>query len=129
MHRVDPRQFLEAKTIDEQRAIFETKFAPFFDRKFIRWVTDQRSSLFGLGIPLAQYDALADGKPMADVLRGRLEKLTCDFPLEDNYFAWQALWSRLWKGCGGVAAALFAGGPLMPRSGRVPGGSRCCTRT
>ncbi len=90
MHRVYPRQVLEAKTIAEQRAIFETKFAPFFDRKFIRWVTDQRSSLFGLGIPPAQYDALADGKPMADVLRGRLEKLTCDFPLEDNYFAWQA---------------------------------------
>ena len=90
MHRVDPRQFLEAKTIEEQRTIFETKFAPFFDRKFIRWVTDQRSSLFGLGIPPAQYDALADGRPMADVLRARLEKLTCDFALEDNYFAWQA---------------------------------------
>lgn len=98
MHRVDPRQFLEAKTIDEQRAIFETKFAPFFDRKFIRWVTDQRSSLFGLGIPPAQYDALADGKPMADVLRGRLEKLTCDFPLEDNYFAWQAFGRGYGKG-------------------------------
>ncbi len=98
MHRVDPRQFLEAKTIAEQRAIFETKLAPFFDRKFIRWVTDQRSSLFGLGIPPAQYDALADGKPMADVLRGRLEKLTCDFPLEDNYFAWQAFGRGYGKG-------------------------------
>ncbi|MGH6695090.1 DUF3419 family protein [Sphingopyxis sp.] len=98
MHRIDPRQFLEAKTIEEQRMIFETKFAPFFDRKFIRWVTDQRSSLFGLGIPPAQYDALADGKPMADVLRGRLEKLTCDFPLEDNYFAWQAFGRGYGKG-------------------------------
>lgn len=98
MHRVDPRQFLEAKTIAEQRVIFETKLAPFFDRKFIRWVTDQRSSLFGLGIPPAQYDALADGKPMADVLRGRLEKLTCDFPLEDNYFAWQAFGRGYGKG-------------------------------
>src|SRR3546814_17638031 len=27
---------------------------------------------------------------MADVLRARLEKLACDFPLEENYFAWQA---------------------------------------
>ncbi|KQZ71797.1 S-adenosylmethionine--diacylglycerol 3-amino-3-carboxypropyl transferase [Sphingopyxis sp. Root214] len=98
MHRVDPRQFLEARTIEEQRAIFETKFAPFFDRKFIRWVTDQRSSLFGLGIPPAQYDALADGKPMADVLRGRLEKLTCDFPLKENYFAWQAFGRGYGKG-------------------------------
>jgi S-adenosylmethionine-diacylglycerol 3-amino-3-carboxypropyl transferase len=90
MHRIDLKQFLDAKTIAEQRAIFDEKFAPFFDRKLIRWITDQRSSLFGLGIPPAQYDALADGKPMADVLRGRLEKLACDFPLEENYFAWQA---------------------------------------
>ncbi len=98
MHRIDLRQFLEAKTIEEQRTIFETKFAPFFDRKFIRWVTDQRSSLFGLGIPPAQYDALAGGKPMADVLRGRLEKLTCDFAIEDNYFAWQAFGRGYGKG-------------------------------
>ena len=27
---------------------------------------------------------------MAGLLRGRLERLACDFPLEDNYFAWQA---------------------------------------
>ncbi|WP_439567532.1 DUF3419 family protein [Sphingopyxis sp.] len=98
MHRIDLRQFLEAKTIEEQRTIFETKFAPFFDRKFIRWVTDQRSSLFGLGIPPAQYDALAGGRPMADVLRGRLEKLACDFPLEENYFAWQAFGRGYGKG-------------------------------
>jgi len=98
MHRIDPRQFLAAKTIAEQRAIFDEKIAPFFDRKFIRWVTDQRSSLFGLGIPPAQYDALAGGKPMADVLRARLKKLACDFPLDDNYFAWQAFGRGYGKG-------------------------------
>ena len=98
MHRVDPRQFLAARTVEEQRAIFDAKFAPFFDRKFIRWITDQRSSLFGLGIPPAQYDALANGKPMADVLRTRLEKLACDFPLEENYFAWQAFGRGYGKG-------------------------------
>src|SRR3546814_7925332 len=32
LHRVDPRQFLTATTVEEQRAIFEAKFAPFFDR-------------------------------------------------------------------------------------------------
>lgn len=98
LHRVDPRQFLEARTLEEQRAIFDTKFAPFFDRKFIRWITDQHSSLFGLGIPPAQYDALAGGRPMADVLRARLEKLACDFPLEENYFAWQAFGRRYGRG-------------------------------
>lgn len=98
LHRIDLREFLAARTVEEQRAIFDTKLAPFFDRKLIRWITDQRSSLFGLGIPPAQYDALADGKPMADVLRGRLEKLACDFPLEENYFAWQAFGRGYGKG-------------------------------
>ncbi len=98
LHRIDPKEFLAARTIEEQRAIFEEKFAPFFDRKFIRWITDQRSSLFGLGIPPAQYDALAAGKPMADVLRARLEKLACDFPLQENYFAWQAFGRGYGKG-------------------------------
>lgn len=90
LNGVDPRVLLTAKSVSEQRAIFDAKFAPFFDHGFIRWVTAQRSSLFGLGIPPAQYDALAGGKPMADVLRARLEKLACDFPLAENYFAWQA---------------------------------------
>jgi len=98
MHRIDLKRFLDARTMEEQRAIFDAEFAPFFDRKLIRWITDQRSSLFGLGIPPAQYDALADGKPMADVLRGRLEKLACDFPLEENYFAWQAFGRGYGKG-------------------------------
>lgn len=98
MHRIDLREFLAAKTVDEQRAIFDAKFAPFFDRKLIRWITDQRSSLFGLGIPPAQYDALAGGQPMATVLRRRLEKLACDFPLHENYFAWQAFGRGYGKG-------------------------------
>ncbi len=90
VHRINPRALLEATTIEEQREIFRTKLAPIFDRKFIRWITDQRSSLFGLGIPPAQYDVLAGDAKMADVLRARLEKLSCDFDLKDNYFAWQA---------------------------------------
>ena len=52
----------------------------------------QQLSLFGLGIPPAQYAALASarGGDMAAVLRGRMERLTCAFSLDDNYFAWQA---------------------------------------
>jgi S-adenosylmethionine-diacylglycerol 3-amino-3-carboxypropyl transferase len=33
---------------------------------------------------------LAGESDMATVLRRRLEKLACGFPLRDNYFAWQA---------------------------------------
>ncbi|WP_380879801.1 DUF3419 family protein [Sphingomonas sp. DBB INV C78] len=92
LHGVDPRAMLAANSIEEQREIFETKLAPIFDKKFVRWLTDQPASLFGLGIPPAQYDALAgeDDEGMAAVLRARLEKLACDFDIRDNYFAWQA---------------------------------------
>ncbi len=92
LHGVDPREMLAARSIEEQRAIFDTRLAPVFDRRFVRWLTHQPASLFGLGIPPAQYEALASDDPegIAAVLRHRLEKLACDFPLRDNYFAWQA---------------------------------------
>ena len=90
LYRVDLGAILAAETIEDQRTIFEEKFAPIFDRRFIRWLTDQPASLFGLGIPPAQYDVLAGNERMAEVLRRRLEKLACHFPVNDNYFAWQA---------------------------------------
>ncbi|MEG3181884.1 DUF3419 family protein [Sphingomonas sp. LT1P40] len=92
LYRIDPREILAAKTPEEQREIFETRLAPMFDKRFVRWLIDQPASLFGLGIPPAQYEALAGDDPrgMGAVLRRRLEKLACDFDLSDNYFAWQA---------------------------------------
>lgn len=97
---VDPRQILAARSLEEQRAFFDAKFAPVFDRRFVRWLVNQPASLFGLGIPPAQYEALAGDEPggMAAVLRARLEKLSCDFPLQDNYFAWQAFGRGYGKG-------------------------------
>jgi len=82
--------------MEEQRRFFDEKLAPVFERKLLRWATSRKSSLFGLGIPPAQYDSLitsGDGT-MASVLKARLEKLACDFPLKDNYFAWQAFARR-----------------------------------
>jgi S-adenosylmethionine-diacylglycerol 3-amino-3-carboxypropyl transferase len=92
LYRIDPRELLRAETIEQQRAIFDGRFAPVFDKKFVRWLTDQPASLFGLGIPPAQYQALAGDDPdgMASVLRARLSKLACDFDIRSNYFAWQA---------------------------------------
>ncbi|TNE44418.1 MAG: DUF3419 family protein [Sphingomonadales bacterium] len=92
LYRIDPRELLSATSIEEQRAIFEHRLAPLFDRKFVRWLTQQPASLFGLGIPPAQYDALCSGSAddMAGVLRQRLEKLACDFDIRQNYFAQQA---------------------------------------
>lgn len=97
-YRIDPKRLLEAKSMEEQRAIFEEHMAPIFDRKFVRWLTDQPASLFGLGIPPAQYEALAGEEKMAGVLRRRLERLACDYDLRNNYFAWQAFGRGYGKG-------------------------------
>jgi S-adenosylmethionine-diacylglycerol 3-amino-3-carboxypropyl transferase len=74
----------------EQREHFERSIAPLFDYKSIKFLSKSPISLYALGIPPAQYDELvAAGDPVA-VLRRRVEKLACDFPIGDNYFAWQA---------------------------------------
>ncbi|WP_284776383.1 DUF3419 family protein [Agrobacterium sp. lyk4-40-TYG-31] len=97
LHGVKLQDMANARSIDEQRQFFDSKVAPLFDKPMIRWLTKRKSSLFGLGIPPRQYDELAslsDGNTIAPVLRQRLEKLACDFPLKDNYFAWQAFARR-----------------------------------
>jgi len=88
----DPSRLLKANSIDEQKAIFKRDFEPLFDHPVVRWITSSRASLFGLGIPPAQYEALCDHgtRAMADVLRERTKRLATGFDLKDNYFAWQA---------------------------------------
>jgi S-adenosylmethionine-diacylglycerol 3-amino-3-carboxypropyl transferase len=90
VHGVRPRDLLNAQTLDDQRRFFEEALAPLFDKPMVKWATDSRLSLYGLGIPPAQYEALAGGRTMGAVLRERVERLACGFSLEDNYFAWQA---------------------------------------
>lgn len=102
---IDLRNIIFCETIVEQRKFFETHIAPLFQKRSIRWLTGYRASLFGLGIPPSQYEALCEGKHMADVLRDRLEKLACNFPLSENYFAWQAF---------NRSYAPGASGPLPP---------------
>ena len=106
LNGVNPRVLLKARTLEEQRDIFDQEFAPLFNKRAVRWLVNRPASLYGLGIPPAQYKALAgeiDGS-MADVLRKRLERLACGFPLSENYFAWQAFGRRY----------ASSGGPLPP---------------
>ena len=90
--RVDFSGLLAARTLDEQQAYFDRQIAPLFDMWLVRKLAGFRASLFGLGIPPAQYDKLAaDGNGnVLPVLRERVRKLMCDFPIRENYFAWQA---------------------------------------
>jgi S-adenosylmethionine-diacylglycerol 3-amino-3-carboxypropyl transferase len=94
LHGADPRLMVHARTQSEQRLVFDAEIAPLFEKPLVRWLTAKKTSLYGLGIPPAQYEALSGGRPMAQVLRDRLRRLACDFPLSDNYFAWQAFGRR-----------------------------------
>ncbi len=89
-------EMLTARTPEEQRAIFERTIAPLFDTRFVRALSKLPVSFYALGIPPAQYDELnrASGGDPAGLIRRRIEKLACDFPITENYFAWQAFGRR-----------------------------------
>jgi len=78
----------------EQKAWFDRHVSPLFDKALVRLVTASPLSLFGLGIPPAQYRVLSGGRPMIEVLKERLERLATGHALKDNYFAWQAFMRR-----------------------------------
>jgi S-adenosylmethionine-diacylglycerol 3-amino-3-carboxypropyl transferase len=106
MHGRNPRKILAAKSHEEQRAIFESELAPLFQKRHIRWLLNQPSALFGLGIPPSQFQALKGNETcMSKVVHQRLERLACGFDLSDNYFAWQAFGRRYATG---------GAGPLPP---------------
>lgn len=88
----DPSRILTATSLAEQQRIFDEDVAPIFERKMIRALCRMPLSFYSLGIPPAQYEALkrdADGD-IVGLFRERLRRLACDFPIEHNYFAWQA---------------------------------------
>ena len=80
------------RSLEEQREFFDREIAPLYASRLVRFLAHRRASLFGLGIPPAQYDKLAadGGGDVVPVLQERTRKLFCDFPIGENYFAWQA---------------------------------------
>ncbi len=64
----------------------------------IRWITSRKSLAVrprhSAAAISTSWQASTDGIDRASVLRQRLEKLACHFPLNDNYFAWQAFARR-----------------------------------
>ena len=72
------------------------ELAPVFESPFVRHIAGLPATYFGLGIPPAQFDALkADaGGRLATLVRLRVERLACDFPIHENWFAWQAFGRR-----------------------------------
>ncbi|MEL6818429.1 MAG: DUF3419 family protein [Pseudomonadota bacterium] len=89
---VDFQKFMQCKSLEEQKQFFEDYVRPALSRRLVRFLASNRASLFGLGIPPQQYEALAsaaDGD-MHAVLVERTRRLMCDFPISQNYYAWAA---------------------------------------
>ena len=89
-----PEEVLKAKTPDEQEILYQKHIAPFFDSFPIRLVGKMPVTMFGLGIPPQQYDELkkdpsAQGS-IIDLYKERTRRLAVEFPVSENYFAWQA---------------------------------------
>ena len=89
-----PDAVLNAQSMDEQVFLYAKNVEPFFNNFLIKLVGKLPVTLFGLGIPPQQFDELTrdldSGKTIIDVYRERVRRLACDFPIDENYFAWQA---------------------------------------
>jgi S-adenosylmethionine-diacylglycerol 3-amino-3-carboxypropyl transferase len=91
----EPCRAFEADTMDAQRALFDMEIRPFFEHRLVRMVLRLPVALFSLGIPPQQRRRLMeDGISPAEVLANRMRRLICNSPLQENYFAWQALRGR-----------------------------------
>ena len=105
----DPKPLLAARTLGEQQRLFDRHIAPAFDHPLFKLGCAMPSVFYSLGIPPQQFEALRDdakyngredavrggrGTAMASLIRERVRRLACDFPLADNYFAWQAFGRR-----------------------------------
>ncbi|MCY3015488.1 MAG: DUF3419 family protein [Planctomycetota bacterium] len=95
----DPAKLLTAKSVAEQEKIFDGLFDPLFQNRIVRWFGRQPVAVYSLGIPPSQHAAMLaeqenNGSKLFDMYRDRVRRLACGFPLDDNYFAWQAFGRR-----------------------------------
>jgi S-adenosylmethionine-diacylglycerol 3-amino-3-carboxypropyl transferase len=94
----DIERVLAARSSEEQAELYRRHIDPFFDSSIIKAVGKLPVTMFGLGIPPQQYEELkrdlTGGRTVIDIYRDRVRRLACDFPISENYFAWQAFARR-----------------------------------
>jgi S-adenosylmethionine-diacylglycerol 3-amino-3-carboxypropyl transferase len=95
---LDIEQILKAESLEDQELLYDKHIAPFFNSILINVIGKLPVTLFGLGIPPQQYDELkrdlTGNRTIIDIYRDRVRRLACDFPIGENYFAWQAFARR-----------------------------------
>jgi len=87
---------MQARSLPEQRALFERHVAPVFRSRLVRWLAQRPAALYSLGIPPSQFEAIQrdSGGDLAAEFCERLRRLACDWPLQENCFAQQAFGRR-----------------------------------
>ncbi|OYT73342.1 MAG: S-adenosylmethionine--diacylglycerol 3-amino-3-carboxypropyl transferase [Chloracidobacterium sp. CP2_5A] len=80
----------------ERGQAFDETIGRYFDHWLVRSLSKLPFIVFGLGIPPRQYEAMRRETPenILAMYRRRVRRFVCDFPIEENYFAWQALTRR-----------------------------------
>ncbi|MDG6774454.1 BtaA family protein [Thiomicrorhabdus sp. ZW0627] len=94
-HGYDISKVMRARTQEEQQTLFDQHVAPVFDTPIVKFLCHRSVVMYSLGIPPAQFEEMHQESKSArhgmhDLLKERARHLACDFPLKDNYFAWQA---------------------------------------
>jgi S-adenosylmethionine-diacylglycerol 3-amino-3-carboxypropyl transferase len=96
----DLSEITRARDLSMQRAFFNRHVAPLFDARLTHFLAKSPASLFALGIPPAQHARMtgASKEDIAALMRDRIERLACDFPIAENPFAWQIFARRYGPG-------------------------------
>jgi S-adenosylmethionine-diacylglycerol 3-amino-3-carboxypropyl transferase len=92
MKKVDTRKFLNAGSREEREMVYEKYCEPVLNSMPLKMLAKVPFLLHALGVPPAQLERIKveEGKDLLGVYQERIRRLLCDFPLEENYFAWQA---------------------------------------
>jgi S-adenosylmethionine-diacylglycerol 3-amino-3-carboxypropyl transferase len=114
-------ELLAAKTVEEQRALYETKVRDRLWTPWLRWFLSRTLTLTLVGVPWPQRDQIVRQYPggVAKFIRDAFEAVVCQLPFCDNYFWRVYLQGYYTKDCCPeyLKPANFA--PLRERLGRL----------
>lgn len=91
-----PESLLRAGNRLQQQSVYRREIEPFFETLPVKLAGRLPFILYSLGIPPRQFNGLKNASRgnLVSLYRERIRRLACDFPITDNYFAWQAFGRR-----------------------------------
>jgi S-adenosylmethionine-diacylglycerol 3-amino-3-carboxypropyl transferase len=81
-------ELLDARTVDEQRALYESKVRDRIWTPWLRWFLSRTLTLTLVGVPWPQRDQIVRQYPggVARFIQDAFEAVVCQLPFRDNYF-------------------------------------------